>query len=391
MRSKILLVTTVIWPSAARLAGAFAGLGASVEAVFPAGHALKASRYLDRGWRYHVLDGAGSIAKAIAGSNPDHVIACDDRALSLLLSLPDASARLERTMGPLASYRILTARVASIAAARAEGVLAPLTVDVPDQASLPAALAEVGLPCVVKADGSWGGGGVKFATTEAEAARAFTALEGPPHILRSLARALRRRDAHFLLEARHPRKARVSVQVQVNGTPATTAFAARDGKVLASLHMDVLASAGRAGPASMMARVDCPQMQAAAEAIAARFGLSGLIGLDFMRDAAGNAHLIEVNPRATQICHLPLTADLPAALLGAVPREPATSGRQIALFPQLLDAECLPPTVYQDIPWDDPGVLRAVAGEALPEACALESIAEFVRPGGGPPILRKSA
>ena len=47
-------------------------------------------------------------------------------------------------------------------------------------------------------------------------------------------------------------------------------------------------------------------------------GLSGLCGLDFViENSSGDAYLIEINPRATPVCHLALGAghDLPAALL----------------------------------------------------------------------------
>jgi hypothetical protein len=42
--TKILLVTTVAWSCAERLAGALAQ--AEIEAVFPAGHAIGVSRHL---------------------------------------------------------------------------------------------------------------------------------------------------------------------------------------------------------------------------------------------------------------------------------------------------------------------------------------------------------
>ena len=70
-----------------------------------------------------------------------------------------------------------------------------------------------------------------------------------------------------------------------------------------------------------------PRPRVRARRIAARFGLSGLQGLDFVRDEEGLPHLIEINPRATQICHLALGSDLPAALLGVPPRSAATTKR----------------------------------------------------------------
>jgi hypothetical protein len=380
MKPKILLVTTVPYSSAARLAGAFAMLGASVEAVFPQGHPLAVSRYVDREHRYRALAPAVSLAEAITAATPQYLIPCDDRAAVLLTELEGFAALIQRSLGPVASYKTLIARAPSMAAARAEGIAAPLTLAVESLEALPDALQQVGLPCVMKADFSWGGSGVKFISSSAEACRAFIKLQGPPSRIRSLVRAVKRKDLHFLEAARNPVKAVVNVQTLVQGKPATSVFAARDGKVLAAQHMDVVAWQGDAGPARVMARVNDPVMDEAATKIAARFQLNGLHGLDFVRDAAGLPHLIEVNPRATQICHLPLDADLPAALLGVPARMPVTDRKQIALFPQLLNGGALAPQVFRDICWDDPKVLRALAGDALPEAAGLEQIAEFERP-----------
>jgi len=389
MKQKILLATTVDWPSAARLAGAFAELGACVEAIAPRRHALHASRYPKHIYRYAPLDPQASFARAIHSAEPDRVIPCDDRALALLLSLRPVEALLRHSLGPLESYAVLMARSPSMAAAREEGIAAPLTLGVPDIAALPEALERVGLPCVLKTDASWGGGGVKFVRTQGEAEKAFAALQGPPGRLRSLARVFVRKDLHFLAEALAPRAAVVNVQAYVPGKPATSVFAARDGRVLASLHMNVVDWEGATGPARRMRRVECPVMEEAARKIAVRFRLSGLHGLDFVRDGEGVPHLIEINPRATQICHLALGPDLPAALLGVEPRPAITTRAEIALFPQLLAGERGGQEVYEDVPWDDPAVLRAAAGGAVPDAEAIDIIPEFSSPAGAPAIFRR--
>ena len=354
-------------------------LGAAVEAVFPRGAALGVSRYLNRAYRYRALAPEASFAEAIRAAKPSFVIPCDDRAVALLLRLDEFTPLIERSLGPRASSRLLLTRAPAIAAAREEGITAPLTVAVNSPGALSDALHQVGLPCVMKSDFSWGGSGVRFVCSTAEAKRAFVALQGPPSRLRSLMRVLRRHDLHFLEAARNPVKATVNLQALVAGMPATTVFAARDGIVLAAQHMDVLTWQGDTGPASVMRRVQDSVMAAAAEKIAARFRLSGLHGLDFVRDASGAPHLIEVNPRATQICHLPLDSDLPAALLGVPARPAATDLRQIGLFPQAFAAGEVGRGVYLDIPWDDPKLLRAQCGDALPEAAGLEGIAEFSR------------
>jgi hypothetical protein len=379
MTQRILLATTVKWPSAAYLAGAFASLGCSVEAVFPRGHVLGVSRHVGRAHIYRPLRPHSSFTAAIAAAEPDLIVPCDDRAVSHLLSIgayaPEVTPLLVRSMGRLESYPEMMARGRAIAVAQEEGISAPLTVAVANEYEFWRALERVRLPAVLKADGSWGGEGVAVVRTREEAGGVFRRFANPPSRLRCLARALMRKDAHFIQAALDPKVASLQVQQFIRGKPATSAFACRDGEVLAGIHMDVVESRGTTGPASRIGRTDCGRMDEAARRIARRLGLSGLHGLDFIRDESGIPHLIEINPRATQICHLALGAghDLPSALLGKPPRPLATDKPLITLFPQAwssgrLSADAL--TAYLDVPWDDPAVVSAVidSGFTLPKA-----------------------
>jgi hypothetical protein len=111
-------------------------------------------------------------------------------------------------------------------------------------------------------------------------------------------------------------------------------------------------------------------MSTAAEKMARRLELSGLHGFDFMLEAAtGNAYLIEINPRATQVGHLTLGPgrDLPAALSAAVSGEvvqaapKVTENDTIALFPQEWIRNPESPflqTGYHDVPWEEPDLIR---------------------------------
>ncbi len=367
MSRKILLLTTVKWPSAARLAGAFAALGCAVEAAFPPGHVLGVSRYLSRAYNYGALCGRASFAAAIYDATPDLIVPCDDRAVTHLLALattvPKIAPLLERSMGDLASYPVMMTRSQAIAAARQEGITAPLSLAVADEAELVRALDVTGLPAVLKTDGSWGGDNVAVVHTFEEARLTLRKLRRASSPLRSLARAMLRKDMHFLRAAAAPATLRVHVQGFVRGKPATSAFACRDGEVLAALHMDVVSWQGATGPASLIRRTHSAAMDGAARKIARRFKLSGLHGLDFMRDEEGIPHLIEINPRATQICHLALGgSDLAAALVGESARPAITAKEVIALFPQAwLGDPAGPnaPEAFLDVPWDDPATLEA--------------------------------
>ena len=384
MGPRILLATTVNWPFAARLVGAFAGVGARVEALFPAGHMMGKSRFLAGGHGYRPLFPLTSLDIAIRSAAPDLIVPCDDRAVAQLLALgardPRAGALVSHSLGCPESYPALTARDRFVDAARSAGIAAPHTVRLNSETDLDGELSRSGFPAVLKADGSWGGEGVVVARNLDQARHAFRRLSAGTSRLRNVARAVNRRDAHFLHDTIHPPKVSISLQHFVPGTPATTAFACWQGRVLASIHMDVLETVRPNGPASVMRRIECPQMELAAARLAERFGLSGLHGLDFIRDPDGRMHLIEINPRATPTSALALGPgrDLTAALLGSLSpsirgaRPAPTENPIIALFPQEWRRDSSSDwlrTAYFDVPWNDPAVLRACLepGEPVPQ------------------------
>jgi hypothetical protein len=111
-------------------------------------------------------------------------------------------------------------------------------------------------------------------------------------------------------------------------------------------------------------------MENASRAAARIFGLSGLHGLDFIRDAGGNVHVLEINPRATHGGTLPFGSgrDLPAALATALTgsatgQRTAIDNDIVALFPREWQRDPLSEYLtsgYHDVPWDDPGLVRAV-------------------------------
>ncbi|HEY2068841.1 MAG TPA: ATP-grasp domain-containing protein [Rhizomicrobium sp.] len=366
---KILLSTTVRWPSAARLAGALSESGCAVDALFPDNHPLSASRYPTTRFAYRALAPLASLAKAIHQSQPDLIVACDDRAVSHLRTLHEAAPEfrtvIEHSFGDPQSYAGLVSRSGFIAAARQAGITAPETVSVDDEASLEFALRLIGLPAVLKADGSWGGDGVAIVQDIDAARAAWRRLSATPSRLRGLARALRRKDAHYLAK---PARPAISLQRYIPGTPATSSFFCWKGQVIAANHFDVLNTCGTAGPASVVKRVDDAAMEAAACRLASQFGLSGLHGLDYVRDAQGKPHLIEINPRATQTSHLgfgpghDLCAALAARAGGHGFGRTPIPGRAVALFPQEWRRDRTSTwlkSAHHDVPWDDPRLVDA--------------------------------
>jgi hypothetical protein len=334
MAPKVLLVTTVVWPIAARLAGTFAKLGWRVEIVAPRASASRHTRFADTVHGYTGLAPMLSLRRAVRRADADLIVACDDRAVAL-------TARLD---APVVGRSL----------------------------DLQRALRETGLPAVIKADGSWGGDGIAIVHTREAAREAFCKISARISPWRTLARAVRRNDAHHLAAA-FAAQPQLSLQAHIPGTPATAAFACWRGEVLAAIHADVVAGGASGGPASVVRIVQDDAMDAAACKLARRFGLSGLHGLDFIRDREGQVHLIEANPRATPIAALAMgeARDLPAALARAsghasfAPAH-AIATDLVALFPNewLRDPSsawlC---KAHHDVPWDDPPLLRACLAE----------------------------
>jgi len=386
MTARVLIASTTDWPASARLAGAFAQSGCAVQALAPARAPVRESRHVERHHPYRPAAPLASLAAALAEAEPDLIVPCDDRMVRHLLKFGgDVAAR---SLGELAQYETLLSRVGQIAVAREQGIVAPKTVAVTSEAVLDYALGHVGLPAVLKTDGSWGGEGVAFAATRGEAFEAYRRLKTPVSWPRGLARAWRRRDLHHAVDALAPPPPAISLQAFVAGTPANTAFACWQGAVLAMVHVEVLMESKPGGPASVVRRVASPEMDAAARTLAARFGLSGLHGLDFMRDGEGALHFIELNPRATQIAAMAWGPglDCPAALARmarqATDRPAATELAVVALFPQEWSrdpASAYLATAHHDVPWDDPGVVRVCLEKGggrmpLPDAAPLPGL-----------------
>jgi hypothetical protein len=361
--ANILLVTTMTWPFPAQLAGAFAAVGARVEALCPPRAVLASSRHVTRLHRYNPVTAMESLCQAMATARADMIIPCDDLAAELV--------GREHGIAPIKRMEFL------IAAAKA-GAPCVGAVALDNQDGLEAAIRRLGLPLVIKSDNSWGGEGVVIAQTRQEALAAFRRLM-PQSRLRNIARAMRGRGSHFLIRALHPVAADLSAQPFVEGRPATSSIACWRGEVVAAHHFDVVSSSTPTSPASVIAVAACPQMQEAARTVARAFNLSGLFGLDYIRDTKGNVYLLEMNVRATPTTHLVLQSDLPAALLSAAgltarPRPPVTDKTEIALFPREWLHDPASPWLaraFHDVPWDDPEVVRACVRGAPPAARAL--------------------
>lgn len=382
MKPTILIVTTSRWFPTARLAMALAGAGCAVDAVCQAGHPLRKMRVVRRAYTYTGLMPLQSFADAITETRPDFLVPGDDLATCHLHHLHARERQrgkagqwvcelIEQSLGAPESFPVVYARTAFADLAREAGVRAPKTEQIANLDELKKWVARFGLPTVLKANGTSGGEGVRVVRTLEEAERAFRALQAPPLLARAAKRALFDQDKSLVWPSLLRHRSVVNAQVLVAGHEATSTVACWKGAVLASLHFEVVHKRNASGPSSVLRFIENPEMSAAAEKMVRRLGLSGIHGFDFMLEAhTGNAHLIEINPRATQVGHLALGPgrDLPAALYSALSGEPlrpakkVTDNDTITLFPQEWMRDPASPFLtsgYHDVPWEEPELLRA--------------------------------
>jgi hypothetical protein len=377
----VLLATTSCWVPTARLGIALAKAGFQVKAICPLGHPLEKTGAAQEIFIYRGLAPIVTFTDAIAVAKPDLIIPGDDLATQHLHTVyfqgcvsrtsRNVCEIIERSLGSAESFRIVQSRARVMEAARQEGVRVPRTRVIAGLPELRDWNASVGLPVAMKADGSSGGDGVRIANSMDEAVSALRCLSNPPLWIRAAKRALVNRDTTLVWPTIVRRARTVNAQAFVAGQEATSTVACWNGRVLAALHCEVVRKSEPTGPATVLRLVDDPEMSAAAEKVVRRLKLSGIHGFDFMRDAeAGSAHLIEMNPRSTQVGHFALGAgrDLPAALYAAVsgddlqPAPLMTEKDTIALFPSEWIRDSASPflrSAYHDVPWEEPELIRA--------------------------------
>lgn len=380
MKPSVLVTTTCHWFPTARLAVALANAGFTVGAAHPSRHPLCKTTAVSKTYPYRGLAPLTSFAVAISAMKPDLIVPADDYAARNLHSLYDRESRsgkgelgalIERSLGSPESFSVVNARSAFMQLAEQSGVRVAQTQVIATAGELRRWISRVGLPTVLKADGTSGGDGVRIVHTLEDAEQALRDLQAPPLLARAAKRALVDQDQTLLWPSLLRRRSLVNAQAFVSGSEATSTVACWKGKILASLHFEVLKKADSAGHATVVRLIENADMSKAAEIMVRRLNLSGLLGFDFILEAdTGHAYLLEINPRATQVGHLTLGhgRDLPAALYSAVSGEslqpaPIVTDRDtIALFPQewIRDpgSEFLR-SAYHDVPWEEPELVRA--------------------------------
>ena len=398
LRIRILLADTDRRAYAARLAMAFAAAGCEVSAVCTSHHPIETIKVLHRRFPYSAVHPLASLLRAIESTKPDLIVPCDDRAVEHLQQLcggyGDQNGRvarsIERSLGPPGSYPVVSARYALLELARRQGIRVPATQYLQSAQDLCQWHAKQPLPWVLKADGTWGGGGVRIAETPQEAEQLLDLLKDPCGLKRAVKRLLVNRDPFYLRDWWQGSSRSVIAQAYVPGRPANCAVACWEGKVLAQISVEVLAASRSTGPASVVRRINNTEMMSAAERIAEKLHLSGFFGLDFIIESgSGATYLLEMNPRCTPLSHIQLGSGtdmvgaLQAALTGeplpAEPPPPAGSGGEvIAYFPHTWNSNSeFQESSLQDFPDGEPELAKALL-RPFPERTLLYRIVDYL-------------
>lgn len=376
---KLLLAETVRWPLVALLAIRLAKAGCNVSAICPAHHPLLKTRAARQIFSYSGLRPLESLSTAIKVASPDFIIPCDERAVGHLHELHaracrmgapggDLAALIEKSIGPRESFSIVSSRYEFLKIAHQEGIRVPETRLLNDISDLASWQCQHAFPWVLKADGTFGGTGVRIVSSFNQAERCFLKLNRLFSVTQIIKPLCVNRDTFCWRSWWNGIRPTVVVQSFIRGRPANCAVVCWKGKVLAGIGVEVVSTVNPVGRADVVQLSDNADMRYAAERIARRLGLSGFFGLDFMiEDGTGLAHLIEMNPRPARPFHLQLGKgrDLVTALCSQLSGRPisdtpsVTQNRMIAYFPDAWDTKSeFLASSYHDIPEGEPDLVQ---------------------------------
>ncbi len=384
VRPFVVVVTTIHWPSTTRLCLALAEGGFCVHVVAPEDHAAHRLSGLSSSPLGRTRGEAiASIARSVVRLGPSLIIPGDELAIDLMRRLyaramhgagrdPHGMAELiERSLGAAWSFVFGYEKSRFVSLARSEGLTVPATSIVGSAAELRQRAAKATFPLVLKRDRSFGGQGVRIVHDVEEAVRAFAELRAAAGPLSGVKQTVKKLDLAFL-DRLWRRPPAICLQQYVEGRPANRAVACWRGEVLAGLSVEVLETADATSPATVVRLIDSPGMSIATLRMVRRLGLCGLVGFDFVLEAAGGRpFLIEMNARPTQICHIAIDSrsDMIGALaeaFGDAPCRrrvlPTVGSRIVALFPQESwrdPASAWLTSAHHDVPWQSPEFVLA--------------------------------
>lgn len=381
---RILLTDSNRWPVTARLAGAFRGMGCEISVLCRIPHhPVQKVSGIRSIFPYNGRFPLASLRHAIKQFNPDVVVPSCDRGIEHLHELHAASSSaetadleiaelIERSLGSPAGFNVVSSRRALLELAQSEGILVPRLAPVERESDLNAWSSQCMPSWVMKANGTWGGQGVRF-VRDIDDARRFYLEYSRRNVLGLAKKLLCNHDWDWILNDWNHSRRSVIAQVAISGRPANCAVVCWQGKVLAGVAVEVIQAHGLTGPADIVRVVPGEAMIAAAQIIARRLEISGFFGLDFMiEDKTGDTYLIEMNPRCTPLSPLALGAsqNLVAAYWAQLTGNPIPGDLPvilqsvIAYFPQAAEIAShaeradIDDSTYHDVPYNEPALVQ---------------------------------
>lgn len=224
----------------------------------------------------------------------------------------------------------------------------------------------------MKADGSWSGFGVRVISHANEAKAAFVDMTRRASGRLALREMVLEGNNFAIRSWLRGERPAMSAQGYFDGWPANIGVACWQGEVLAATSAEAVSTLSATGPSTVARIIDNPEMRDAARRIVKALGLTGLVGFDFMIEAATRAaYRIEMNPRCTPICAVrlgpgrDLAEALVARLLHRTPRDrPAKTEKDIlVLFPDTWQLDPSNPflhTACHHVPWEQPELVRVL-------------------------------
>jgi predicted ATP-grasp superfamily ATP-dependent carboligase len=309
-------------------------------------------------------------------------VPCDDVAVWQLHALhaneADLRPLIELSLGAAEAYPAIQQRGEVLRVAQSLGIRVPFTQTLNSAEELKDW--QFDKPAVLKLDGTWGGEGVMIVRSLTEATQKFHSAPKTLKAWMAWKRYLVNRHFFALWVWQRRKTSKMTIQEFIPGRPATTMFACWRGEVLASSTVEVLVSQAPTGAANVVQVLKNNEIEDAVRLLARTFQLSGFHGLDFVLEQDTDAaYLLELNPRATQLGHLNLSAhgDLAGVMAGKLKNEAPdiiASENQIqnaiAFFPFAFKSN--PGSVYlhqgyHDVPWDEPALVRELVCDPWPE------------------------
>ena len=385
----VLIHATMWWPLAARLAICFRDLGCRVHSICPPVHPLHAIHGIERRYSIRSWSVQQSLIKAIESAHADYIVPTDDRAIwqlhALAISHPQYEELVVRSLGDSKSFEIVRSRVRLLTLAESLQIRTPRTVPLRSLGEAECFANSWSYPALVKRDGTSGGRGVAVVRTPKELLDAYLRLRRNASVLVSLKRRLVDGDCLAFLRPSSLPPQEISLQSFVAGTPANAMYSCFKGELLATLQVRTVCAQHAAGAALIVERINDPKIDDAGRKLAQALSLSGFFGLDFLlEDGTGYPYLLEMNPRATQLGHLPLEnpgdgASLAEALwlawTGNMAPQPAIYAasakvpQRVAFYPQALvlgPNNSLLTSAWLDRPDEEPDLVRELSHTGWP-------------------------